>query len=361
MMLVMHGCGDAHNEPSDAASSDTSDGGDETPPSADGGIEDGAVPAERDAASLPMDADVQCDRTAKASVGRTTCDGPTEPGSDASAAAESEAGQPKRERIVAWGDSLTVGYAGALAAATGREVLNFGISGQTSRGIAARQGGAPAFMTLAGNEIPVAGRAQILAAEVWPLVWPGTSLGGSLAGVEGMLFHRAGEDGGPAFFEFVAAAAEARISVYVPPNTPFVPDTEQYRGDTSVLWLGRNNYPAVDQVVADVAACVAHLASDRFLVLSILNGTYPGEESGGLGLGYILDINGRLAAAYGERYVDVRTVLVDAYDPSSPGDVQNHADDVPPASLRHDTIHLNWAGTVIVAEAVAARLDAFGW
>ena len=55
---------------------------------------------------------------------------------------------------------------------------------------------------------------------------------------------------------------------------------------------------------------------------------------------------------YGARFVDVRPVLVAAYDPAQPQDVKDHADDVVPASLRSDTLHLNSAGYKITAKAI---------
>ncbi|QQR40382.1 SGNH/GDSL hydrolase family protein [Devosia rhizoryzae] len=58
--------------------------------------------------------------------------------------------------IVAWGDSLTYGYP-ALAAALfdpPRVVVERAVGGQSSSEVAARQGGVPILVTLAGNEIP---------------------------------------------------------------------------------------------------------------------------------------------------------------------------------------------------------------
>jgi len=98
--------------------------------------------------------------------------------------------------IVAWGDSLTSGFGASsrgtaypadLASLLGRRVVNEGVSGQSSSQIAARQGGVPALLTLAGDMIPPEGPAAIQAASVWPVTPPRPTLAGALVGVPGVL------------------------------------------------------------------------------------------------------------------------------------------------------------------------------
>lgn len=121
----------------------------------------------------------------------------------------------------------------------------------------------------------------------------------------------------------------------------------------TIIWAGRNNYSDTATVLADVASMVSALASvgnNKFLVLSVLNGSYGTYEApGGLGYQQITNLNAQLSAAYGPRYVEVREYLVSLYNPANPTDVADHAADRPPTSLRSDAIHLNSAGYSAVA------------
>ena len=125
-------------------------------------------------------------------------------------------------------------------------------------------------------------------------------------------------------------------------------------GNFSVIWAGRNN--AFDQkgtVQADIAAMVAALGSSDYLIIGIPNGAKePNNGPDRWKLTLIDKLNASLKEKYGSRFVDVRPVLVAAYDPAQPQDVKDHADDVVPASLRSDTLHLNSAGYKITAKAI---------
>jgi lysophospholipase L1-like esterase len=94
-------------------------------------------------------------------------------------------------------------------------------------------------------------------------------------------------------------------------------------------------------------------------VLSVLNGAY--EPTGTYGHEVIVQLNSDLAALYPANYLDIRSLLVMAYDPTQPQDVIDYSDDVPPQSLRWDVIHLNAAGYTLVAKQVEASLTASGY
>jgi lysophospholipase L1-like esterase len=106
-------------------------------------------------------------------------------------------------------------------------------------------------------------------------------------------------------------------------------------GNTDVFWAGRNNYGSQATVLSDIASMVAALTPPkRFLVMSVINGAYPGEGLGGSGYSKIIALNNALASAYPNNYFDVRSFLVGQYDPTNPSDVIDHNNDVPPSSLR---------------------------
>lgn len=129
-------------------------------------------------------------------------------------------------------------------------------------------------------------------------------------------------------------------------------------GKFTVIWAGRNN--AFDQkgtVQADIAAMVAAVGGSNFLVVGIPNGAKePKDGPDRWKLTLIDTLNARLKETYGERFVDIRPILVAAYDPSQPQDEKDHSHDVVPSSLRSDSLHLNSAGYKIVARAI---LDAY--
>ena len=138
----------------------------------------------------------------------------------------------------------------------------------------------------------------------------------------------------------------------------FLADPEKL-GDLTIIWAGRNNYGQSYEVECDIAEMVSKLKTNRFLVLSILNMGSEGAGTGGHTA--ILALNKDLASQYPDNFVDIRSVLVDAYDKHSPDDVANHASDVPPKSLRSDGIHLNEAGYKLVAMKVLDTLKAKNW
>jgi lysophospholipase L1-like esterase len=137
----------------------------------------------------------------------------------------------------------------------------------------------------------------------------------------------------------------------------------------TIIWAGRNNYTDTNAVLSDIASMVSALAlkgnTNRFLVLSILNGDYvPYDARGGVGYQYITNINAILGQTYGSNYVDVRSYLVSQYNPAIPADVINYAQDIPPSSLRSDNIHLNNAGYAAVANYILTNSQLYlrgGW
>lgn len=121
----------------------------------------------------------------------------------------------------------------------------------------------------------------------------------------------------------------------------------------TIIWSGRNNYTDTATILADIATMVADIGHDGYLILSVLNGNYvPYEAIGGDGYNSIISLNNQLSAIYGSKYLDVRSILVAAYNPSIPQDVIDHTNDIPPSSLRSDNIHLNTAGYALVASSI---------
>jgi hypothetical protein len=129
----------------------------------------------------------------------------------------------------------------------------------------------------------------------------------------------------------------------------------------TVIWAGRNNYSDPQTVESDIARMVSSLTTPNYLILGVINGNYGGYESvGAVGAGYafITGIDSYLATTYGNKFIDIRTTLVNSYNPLSAQDVSDFARDIVPSSLRSDAIHLNTAGYGIVANAVYTAYSA---
>ena len=127
-----------------------------------------------------------------------------------------------------------------------------------------------------------------------------------------------------------------------------------------MFWMGTNNsyFPGV--ILADIAESIASLrGNNRYLILPVMN--RPTEYLGRAEHDLVLSTNDSLRSRYADHFVDVRQLLVDRFDASSPQDVADHAADVPPTSFRSDDVHLNAKGYGLVAHALADTIRARGW
>ncbi len=251
--------------------------------------------------------------------------------------------------IVCWGDSMTAGDEGItdqgqypffLQQQIGQVVVNEGIGGQTSTQIGVRQGGIPTYVTVAGGMIPAYGAGGVTVTfkpGYEPLTSPNGVVHGSILGVHGNLTLSDLLPNGT--FTFTrTSAGNGPVSA---PGTPqYIPD-QTYSSNIPIFWEGRNNILQTtlgpwgpQQVLSDIAAQVATVPSgENYLVLSILNENDPAERSGGFFYQNVIELNNSLSNIYGSHYLDVRSILVNAYDPTQPVDVTDHGYDMWPTSL----------------------------
>lgn len=269
--------------------------------------------------------------------------------------------------IVAWGDSLTAG-AGATGGSTGtatypsiaqglfsprRAVVRQGVGGQTSTQIAARMNAVPILVTVSGGAIPASGSVAVTDKSVNVLVGSGGYTGsvrGWLAGVDGTM-----STDGLGNWSFARSVTGASAPVQA--NARFICAFGQYlRGYTAWLWLGRNGAQADHTVLGDIAAAVASLGHSRYLIGGIL----PSTADSGASLAQLATLNGQLASAYGDRFVNLPAIL----SAGANGTTEDSADVAAgfvPRSLRSDHLHLNDAGYALVAQAFRAAHVAKGF
>lgn len=141
-----------------------------------------------------------------------------------------------------------------------------------------------------------------------------------------------------------------------------------HRHDVTVIWMGRNNLGDPARIEADVAEAIKSLGSDRYVILTILNGDFFGSEAKRTaGYDAIMNINSSFVLYHFGHVLDIRSYLVSLYDPTNPQDVQDHANDIPPSSLRArtndgiDRVHLSPEANAMVAQRVADFITQHGW
>lgn len=147
--------------------------------------------------------------------------------------------------------------------------------------------------------------------------------------------------------------------------TRFNDDPAAMRDQPCIIWAGRNDVisPGPTTVKANIATMVAALQAagnrNRYLILSVPN--KDTEFSGSADYTTVVGLNSDLASIYGANYLDIRSYLVGLYDQNNATDVTNHSQDIPPSTLRFDTVHFNTAGYQKIADKIAAVTGALGW
>lgn len=266
------------------------------------------------------------------------------------------AGEAEPVEIAMWGDSLTQGkgasdplnaYPAQACRMIGDCVAqNRGWGGQGSSRIAARQGARDISVTLRDGIIPAdPNPVRVVAPSVDVLQMggrPAGSLPGSLGGIHGTL--TTDPDGR---WSFLRSAAGPALLADAP--LPFIPDDAvQLQQAETWIWAGRNNFRKPDVVLRDIAAMVAHLGHDRFLVGEILPSTRDTPEA----LAVLAALNSELAQRYGDHFVRLIGPLQAM---ATAEDAADLAKGIVPSSLRSDHVHLNDAGyRIVAAQFVAA-------
>jgi len=136
-----------------------------------------------------------------------------------------------------------------------------------------------------------------------------------------------------------------------------------HRDWITTFWIGQNNDTQPEQIKADIAASVAHLApgNNHFIVLSVVNKADGTEDRGSARYDTIIKLNSDLAAIYGDHFVDIRSFLVAQADPNIPEQAEEIRRDVPSSRLRVDEIHLSGDGDEVIAARLIDFIRAKGW
>jgi hypothetical protein len=295
--------------------------------------------------------------------------------------------------VVFFGDSLTQGYGPVyqywqvvrdLCAASGqpRLVANAGAGAQDSSQIAARAGGIPITITLAGNAIPADGSVPVAVTALSPLFMTATTpqqYPVTVAGIRAMLVRAA--DGSMTLYR----EGQASATTPIPANSLLTVDTASHFATwTQVIAAGRNtpnwDLPTIRRDVLAIAAR-QRTAMRRAIVIGIPNagplppdGPSTGRTPEGVGtVNYarIVAANTELARLFGERFIDPHRYLVDfgmrdaialnlLSEPTS-GDLDDLAADIIPRSFRYDELHYNSIGHKLIGYQVYYKLQVMGY
>jgi hypothetical protein len=261
-----------------------------------------------------------------------------------------------RKKIVGWGHSFinNGAYLNRLHALTGLPVYNFGLAGQTSDAIAARQGGAPAYYAPVGGVIPAAGAVTLTPAVPGPcrsLAAP-VDLSCRLAGVDGTFSW----DGTNAKFtrksagDAVAVAVLAPLYVYpvttvnvsgsIPAGTLY----EQHDECINIFWIARNSLNQTDLNFNRMVSMVEYVKNFGKEIAILADFNSAAEPVGSAGYNQMMDINSRWQDKYPEFYcevggVDIRENFINHANPASAGDMADVEAGLTPRSLRYDSLH----------------------
>ena len=286
--------------------------------------------------------------------------------------------------IVCYGDSMTYGatsdgnpYTKFLqekitAAGSSAVVYNFGVGGETSPTICARQGGNPFILTFTDGAIPAAKTAttvqllNINGAVVRPMIQSFSSYDGYLtlkdgSRVEGTIAivkpngaSASWDDAN--YYTFTRKTAGSLITVDRP-SAFYLDLAEQHLSDIHIIWIGQNNFADNARAIVDAKAMIQHMRSldKRFIVMSKPGGTSAQDTDDAVWF-----------TEFGRRFIPIRQYLVqyglsDAGITPTAQDLTDISNGTVPTSLRNDSVHFKPLGYQIVANVIFSRLAELGW
>lgn len=267
-----------------------------------------------------------------------------------------------------WGSSSAYGIAEEMgwgAAVYGAKFYNGGVPSESSYHIAARLGSVPAEVSFPNGPIPASGSVNV-ASNIpymeWALGYTGHVLASSGAKVPGALSANASTKG----WTFTRTGSGATTPIAA--DAPFIPDAGvAHRGDTTFLWMGKNNSGQPERVIAETNASYSYLAPlvKRCMVLGHFVNT--GTPAIDVNRTNIKQINDAHAARFGSAFLDVggyltsSQVWVDCGITPTQEDLAEQALGNKPPSLSYDSGHLNAPGHVAVRKLITKRVESLGW
>ena len=286
-------------------------------------------------------------------------------------------GKPGQGMIITcWGDSLTwgakgegVNYPEIIEKLSGAEVHNYGVGGESSLAIAARQGGLP--MQVNNITIPSSGTVQIGTLEnsgiysitgtmLTPLLQGGDSSVNlcTIAGVEGHLeWTGAAPDDVNGIYRFTRITDGEEV-VITTPTTIVTSAMLDRTEDILVIFIGENGgWNSNQELISQIQAMIDYSVCDGKYVVCGITSQSAGERAG---------LEADMAAAFGDKYLNLREYLVteglaDAGMTPTEQDLAHMEVGSLPGSLRSDLVHGNAVYYELVGEKIFEKITELGY
>lgn len=276
--------------------------------------------------------------------------------------------------IPCYGDSMTRGrwgYTGSwpdnLAALTGRNTINLGISGSLAAEICTRAGGVVPMVTFAGGQLPAATTSvSVTVAMPGPLTGtgqPNRTYDVTIRSVLCTLTY----DTTNAVWTIARKVAGTALLINPTEPVPAIP-AAPYQDQINILWAGRNDVPKSAAYVSIEAAITRfEKLGTPFLVLGVMNTGF--ETIGTSGYNDVLALDAQIRARAPRNYVNIRGRMIQeglalaGITPTTP-DTTAIANDTYPPSLQYTgdglQLHLNQAGDTAAALIIQDELKQRG-
>lgn len=252
--------------------------------------------------------------------------------------------------LVLLGDSLTERWGVSLGAVLERPVFNTGVGGQTSSQVAARQGGAPALVTIGGGVIPSSGAVTVsVSVNLFQRNGDGEmQQDGTLAGIPGTLRALKTAANGSTWqeqYEYTFTRKTPGNAAPCPANSPFQTGDEN-RNRIPIIGIGRNNFKSTaPEVIVEQVKSMLDWSEQgkKGIVLAVP----PWTDDTPSDVVALANLNAELQNALSARFVDVPAFLRSEDTLQSVGitattqDLSDIAAGLTPTSFRTDEGHYN--------------------
>ena len=268
-------------------------------------------------------------------------------------------------RIICWGDSLTesydkrTAYPDVLQTLTDAEVVNYGLSNDTTRSIAIRCGAIPVYV----GECVIEKKPQAIPVKLTlsdgrgPQLLQHGEIGVNpcmLGDVEGTLaFSESG-------FTFTRSAAGDKVKIKDGTQLHTLGDLQSTKDDVIVLFSGANdgiNADSAETLIKQQQEILDHIGSSKYVVIGV---TYAKEPKD------LEIVNAKLKEAYGSHFLNINEYfleygMLDASLIETPEDKADIKNGEIPSSLRQDYVHGSKDYYRLLAQQVYRKLMYLGY
>jgi lysophospholipase L1-like esterase len=265
---------------------------------------------------------------------------------------------PDTSEVLCFGDSLTMGTAGAsnsypakLQALIGANyhVYNYGVGGETAQEIAGRQGGVPLMVQPGTFPYNTFVEADIDS-------WFGSNIR--------EIFKQSGEGKNPATLAGNSVSLyfangnttirnNANETLIINQPTPLIPFSATQKNKTLIIWMGTNGWGDSDiNTLLNMYKCMIESnGNDNYIVIGIISGG---------NLETFLNNENKFIQEFGYHYIKLHDYLLhyglaDAGITPTEEDEERIVNGLVPSSLMGDSIHLNATGYNLVANQIYKR------